>query len=79
MDGLFFLLAIIVLARSPIGRALADRLSGRSPQLSDPGGADIEALEARLDERFLELEDRLDFTERMLHQRRNSRDLPPID
>ena len=61
-------LIVIVGLRSPMGRAFADRLSGRS---GDPAALPPE-LYAELDDlrsRLLEMEERQDFTERMLAQR----------
>jgi hypothetical protein len=53
--------------RGPIGEALARRIA-RSPATAEPGGAD-EAV-AELQVRVAELEERLDFTERVLLQER---------
>ena len=82
MDGptiVFGTISLAVVAifviRGPIGRALADRLAGRS------GSDDREVLELRGDVESLrheltELQERLDFAERML-ARQNERALPP--
>lgn len=64
-------------ALGPIGRALARRIEGR-----EPGGTDLAGLESRLAEleqqarRTAELEERLDFAERMLAQGRDAARLP---
>jgi hypothetical protein len=57
----------IVLAFSPVGRALADRIRGHAP---DPGYdpeliAEMQALRTEVSE----LQERVDFTERLLAQR----------
>jgi hypothetical protein len=62
--GTLFLLSI-----SPVGKALADRLRGHAPPAQDPELlAEVEALRQEV----AELQERVDFTERMLssHERR---------
>jgi len=62
--GTLFLLSI-----SPVGKALADRLRGNVPPAQDPELlAEVEALRHEV----AELQERVDFTERMLssHERR---------
>ena len=63
--GTLFLLSI-----SPVGRALADRLRGRVEPAQDPDLlADVDALRQEV----AELHERVDFTERMLlnnHERK---------
>ena len=55
-------LAAMAILTGPIGRALADRLRGRQPPREDAGtAAEVEALQGRL----VELEERLDFAERL--------------
>ncbi len=75
MFWLFLIVAIV--SRSQIGRALADSIHDRG------GGpftlADLEATEGRLEERMLDLEERIEDTERMLQRQRGSAGLPPID
>lgn len=58
---------VIVLAFSPLGRALADRIKHRGAML-EPDPAVHEEL-ARLREEIVELQERVDFTERLLAQR----------
>ncbi len=65
--------ATAVVFRGPVGRAIAARISGEIPGAS---GSELQAVAdhtyAELDElrgRLLEVEERLDFTERMLAQR----------
>jgi hypothetical protein len=57
----------ICLAFSPVGRALADRIRHRHA-ISEPDPAVQEEL-ARLREDMTELQERVDFTERVLAQR----------
>jgi len=58
---------LIVLAFSPIGRALADRIRHRGgPAEPDPA---IQEELARLRDDVAELQERLEFTERVLAQR----------
>lgn len=56
--GTLFLLSV-----SPVGRALADRLRGHAPPLADP---DLVAEVDALRQEVAELQERVDFTERML-------------
>ena len=69
-------LIVVILSRSQVGRAAADWIreqGGRSFTL-----ADLEATEHRLEERLLDLEERIEDTERMLQRHRGSAGLPPI-
>jgi hypothetical protein len=55
--------AAVKIARGPFGEAMADRLRGAAPP--DPGlQAELDAVKARL----AEVEERLDFAERLLAQ-----------
>lgn len=78
MSGIWFFLAVLVVAKSPIGKALADKIAGRSHGGSDISRADLDAFEDRLEERLLDLEERLDEAERRLHQYRSREELPPL-
>ena len=60
-----FLTALIVV-KSPLGKALADRLAGRSPE-GGLSSADIDILH-QLDDRVMDLEERLEFAERLIQQ-----------
>ena len=60
-----FLTAIIVV-RSPLGKAMADRIAGRTL----PGGlqsADLDLLH-QIEDRVMDLEERLEFAERLIQQ-----------
>jgi hypothetical protein len=64
---LFLSLAAVAIFRGPLGKALGERISGR--QVDGDSSAETEALHADVDElrfRLSELEERLDFTERLL-------------
>ena len=64
----------IMILRGPLGKALAERISGRAG--ADPLVAgEIDQLHHQLDEvkqRLAETEERLDFTERLLAQQKQS-------
>lgn len=71
--GTLFLLAI-----SPIGRALAERIKGRPPAAADPGAQ--EDLRTELQEmrrEVAELVERVDFMERLLAKSRDAERLEP--
>lgn len=70
--ALFVSLAAVFILRGPLGRALADRIAGRTGA-ADPGAA--ERVAGELDDirhRLAELEERVDFSERLLAQARES-------
>ena len=65
--SLFVSLAAVAIFRGPLGKALGERISGR--QLDADSSVETEALHADMDElrfRLSEVEERLDFTERLL-------------
>jgi hypothetical protein len=77
----FFLsVAAVLVLRGPLGKAIADAIAHRTSSL--PGArqtADRERLEAEVAElrqRVAELEERQDFTERLLVQQRDRSRLP---
>ncbi len=63
-----------ILFRGPVGKALASMLEGGTPESDPMLGARLADVEDRLQEisletqRLMEIEDRLDFTERLLAQ-----------
>ncbi|MGH7676030.1 MAG: hypothetical protein ACREMV_12230 [Gemmatimonadales bacterium] len=64
--SLFVSVATVLVLRGPIGRALADRLSGRAGAgIAGPSDATMAELD-ELRNRVAELEERLDFAERRL-------------
>lgn len=73
----FISMASIFVLRGPIGRALADRLAGRAGRSSSP---DEDRLRTEVDElrhRLGEMEERLDFAERLLAKTREAERLAP--
>ena len=75
MSIFFLAMAAIFVLRGPFGRALADRLAGRS------GIDDREVRELRgevddLRHQLTEVQERLDFAERLLAQHREAERLP---
>jgi hypothetical protein len=70
----FFSVAAIVILRAPLGKALADRIAGRA---GDRSGLDRLSVQlGELSERVAELEERLDFAERLLVRRGDRLGLP---
>lgn len=61
--------------RGPIGRAISRRLEGETPLASDDVIAELEDLRARM----LELEERVDFSERLLAGQRHDTAFPEAD
>ncbi len=64
-----FLTALIVV-KSPLGKALADRLAGRYPEGQDHLESDLEPVIHQLEDRVLDLEERLEFAERLIQQQK---------
>jgi hypothetical protein len=66
-------IGLIKIFRGPVGEALADRLRGHSAGSPDPAtAAEVESLKQRL----AEVEERLDFAERLLSQGAHGDQLP---
>jgi len=68
----FISMAAIFVLRGPIGRALADRLAGRAGR---PGPEEDSGLREQVEElqhRLGEVEERLDFAERLLAKQREA-------
>ena len=81
--SIFFLsFASVLILRGPLGRALARRIEGASGQVDTHLFPVVEELQGRVAElesrveRMHELEERLDFAERMLAQGREPVQLP---
>jgi hypothetical protein len=72
---------LVLILRRPVGRALARRIEGQSGTAGELG-ARVEELETRLADleqervRVAELEERLDFAERLLARQEQPRELP---
>lgn len=69
MSSIFFLIMVIVLIRSPLGRAMADRLAGRVPDSRGLSDEDIDLIH-QLEDRVMDLEERLEYTERLVQQQK---------
>ena len=76
---------VVALAMSPIGRAIAARISGQGPSASSDELRSIreshDALAADLDnarQDIAELQERVDFAERLLARKRDEASLPPL-
>lgn len=70
---MFISIAAMVILRGPIGKALADRMAGR--RIEGPPREDGEQVSAELEEmrlRLTELENRVDFAERLLAKGRDA-------
>jgi hypothetical protein len=81
--SIFFLsVATVVILRGPLGKALARRIEGASGQVDThlfPLVEELQARVAELEQRqgtLHELEERIDFTERLLAQQREEARLP---
>ncbi len=76
---LFVSIASVWILRGPIGKALADRISGRAAQIGDDSSDGKEML-AELEEvryRLTDVEERLDFSERILARQNRQGPLGP--
>ncbi len=60
---------VIVLIKSPLGRAMADRLAGRVPDSRGLSDEDIDLVH-QLEDRVMDLEERLEYTERLVQQQK---------
>ncbi len=69
MSSIFFLIMVIVLIKSPLGRAMADRLAGRVPDSRGLAAEDIDLIH-QLEDRVMDLEERLEYTERVVQQQK---------
>jgi hypothetical protein len=69
-----------IIVKSPLGKALADRIAGRSGGDDARLLAELDALRHELDavhEQLLEVNERLDFSERLLAQQSDGLATPP--
>jgi hypothetical protein len=74
---LFLSIATAVILRGPLGKAIGERVAGH--KLDGDAAAQTEALHAEVDElrfRLSEVEERLDFTERLLARQGGPEALP---
>ena len=63
--------------RGPVGKALADRLAGRTGAAASVEGDRLQAEVDELKHRLAEVEERLDFAERLLAKTREAERLAP--
>lgn len=70
----FFSLAAVLILRGPLGKALAERLSGR--RRDDEDGEQLRGDVDELRGQLAEMQERLDFAERLLTQQREAGKLP---
>jgi hypothetical protein len=69
-----------IIVKSPLGKALADRIAGRTGGDDPRLLAELDAMRGELDqvhEQLAEMHERLDFSERLLAKHRESIDTPP--
>jgi hypothetical protein len=77
---LFLSGATMIILRGPLGKALAERISGKGSAAEAGTVEEIRRLQRELDEmkhRLDEAEERLDFTERLLAQQRQQAAIRP--
>jgi hypothetical protein len=70
----------VLVLRGPLGKALAERISGRAAREDAGPTQEIQQLQSELEDvkqRLGEAEERLDFTERLLAQQRQQSSLHP--
>ena len=74
---LAFIAGVTLVLRGPVGKAIARRLEGNQlPQADSPEVSSRLAQVDELSHRVAELEERLDFAERLLARTRESHQLP---
>ncbi len=64
---MFLTVGAVIILRGPLGKAIGERIAGRSKEVE--GAPDVEALRGEMEDlrwRVTELEERLDFAERVL-------------
>lgn len=75
---MFLTIGAVLIFRGPLGKAIGERIAGRPRELDQT--AESEALRGEVEElrwRLTEVEERLDFTERVLAQQKQGGRLPP--
>lgn len=78
---LFTVIGLVLVLRGPLGKAFADRIAGRalggaSPKELDDLRSDLRGVVDEVQFRLTEMEERLDFTERMLARHRARDEIP---
>jgi hypothetical protein len=74
---MFLTIGAVLIFRGPLGKAIGERIAGKHPEI-DRGETD--ALRADLEDmryRMIDLEERVDFAERMLAKHKDAGQLPP--
>ncbi|MGD8727308.1 MAG: hypothetical protein PVH40_06660 [Gemmatimonadales bacterium] len=74
---MFLTIGAVLIFRGPMGKAIGERIAGKASQVD---GGETEALRAEVEDmryRIVDLEERVDFTERMLAKHRDANQLPP--
>jgi hypothetical protein len=74
---LFLTIGAVAIFRGPFGKALGERIAGKEHVVDH---AESEALRAEMEEvryRLTDLEERLDFAERILAKQKDAGQLPP--
>ncbi|MEE8193834.1 MAG: hypothetical protein V3T74_13900 [Gemmatimonadales bacterium] len=77
---MFLTIGAVLIFRGPFGKALAERMAKGDRQMSPGDAAETEALRADVEDlrwRLGEVEERLDFTERVLARHKDVGKLPP--
>ena len=75
---LFVTIGAVVVLRGPLGKAIADRIAGRAG--AGAPSEDVHALQGEVEDlryRLQDVEERLDFTERVLARHKQPGQLPP--
>jgi hypothetical protein len=82
--GLFGGGTLFLLAISPVGKALAARITGKKPSVEDETTEEVKELRREVDEmrhvteQMNELGERVDFLERLVAKQREAERLPPV-
>ncbi len=79
--SLFVMIGLTVILRGPLGKALGERLAGRAATGASPAEFealrhDVRAAVEDVQYRLTEMEERLDFAERLLARQRQREELP---
>ena len=77
---MFLTVGAVLIFRGPFGKALAERMTRGDHQVNPADAAESEALRAEVEDlrwRLGEVEERLDFAERVLARRKDVGELPP--
>ena len=77
---MFLTIGAVLIFRGPFGKALAERMAKGDRQMSTGDAGETEALRAEVEDlcwRLGEVEERLDFAERVLARHKDAGQLPP--